>query len=123
MDEKEVGKYCTKAKRMFTTAKTKRVKIDELSKLEGTVLGADEKLAQLVYEKEQKEQEIIKHIDLELDKSRDSKYRHLDVFSILNMALHELVTTNGLYASDNPEFKESFQLDNSKVIELIKQVV
>ena len=40
---------------------------------------------------------------------------------LLNNIVHELTCASGLYASDNPEFTESFQLDFSELLEKIEK--
>ena len=40
---------------------------------------------------------------------------------LLNNIEHELNSITGLYASDNPEFNESFQLDFSELLEKIEK--
>lgn len=40
---------------------------------------------------------------------------------LLNNIVHELNSITGLYASDNLEFKESFQLDFSELLEKIEK--
>ena len=40
---------------------------------------------------------------------------------LLNNIEHELNSITGLYASDNPEFNESFQLDFSALLEKIEK--
>ncbi len=36
---------------------------------------------------------------------------------------HELTSLNGLYASDNEEFKDAFQLDYSELLEKISEKI
>ena len=36
---------------------------------------------------------------------------------------HELISLNGLYASDNEEFKEAFQLDYTELLEKISKKI
>lgn len=123
LDDVNVGKLCTKAKRIWNQNKLKRVKTDELSKLEAAEVSIDAKLAEMVHQKEQLEKEIVQHIDDTLAKNRDSKYRHEDVFNILKDCLQELYLTNGLYVADNKDFKDVWQLDNFELAERILAVM
>ena len=51
----------------------------------------------------------------------NSKCETLNENSLLDIVEHELICLNGLYASDNPNFTESFQLDFSELLEKIEK--
>lgn len=46
-----------------------------------------------------------------------------EILKILKKAEYELTVVNGLYAADNLEFNEYFQLDTSKVLSEIEEVI
>lgn len=68
--DKEDKKRITKAKRLYTTAKTVRVYTNKIEKHENDLFINDQKLADLVKQKEEIEAEIINKIDLELISER-----------------------------------------------------
>jgi len=125
MEDKEVGKYCSKAKRMWTTVKTERVKIDELNKLEAAKVGTDIELAEMVAQKEDLEKQIVTRIDETVLVDRDPLYIHNDPINLLKKCLHELHAIHGLYATGNKnaDMSEHFQLNNTKLIKEIEQVI
>ena len=55
IDDKQVGKLCSKGKSIWRQRKEVRIKSDELSKIEGTLLGANTELAEKVQQKLQLE--------------------------------------------------------------------
>lgn len=75
MEEKEmdVGKLCTKAKRIWGQSKREITQSDRLNKVESALFGADTTLAELVQLRDKIEQQIIDYIDSELVRIRDVK--------------------------------------------------
>lgn len=73
MDLKEVNKKITKAKRLWTQSKKLNIKQDSINKAENGLFVNDEKLANMVMEKEKVENEIIEYIDAKLLSNRSEK--------------------------------------------------
>lgn len=68
---------------------------------------------------------VLEQVFDEDDKLISEELKELWIFMIseelLNNIVHELNSITGLYASDNLEFKESFQLDFSELLEKIEK--
>lgn len=69
-EELDVGKLCTKGKRIWGQSKREIVQKEKMDKVEAAVFGADPVLAKLVKQREDLEQMIITHIDNRLEEMR-----------------------------------------------------
>ena len=69
-EELDVGKLCTKGKRIWGQSKREIVQSDKLDKIESATFGADMVLARLVKQKEDIEKAIILHVDERLKEMR-----------------------------------------------------
>jgi hypothetical protein len=119
--DKEDKKRITKAKRIYTTAKTVRVYTNKIEKDESDLFAENQKLADMVKQRDDLEKDIISEIDETLIKSRGQDIEALEdpKITLLKKCQHALITISGLYASDKEDFSEAFKLDEKDLIDEI----
>jgi hypothetical protein len=69
-EELDIGKLCTKGKRIWGQSKREIVQSDKLDKVEAATFGADPVLAELVKQRDDIEKAIILHVDERLKEMR-----------------------------------------------------
>lgn len=74
------------------------------------------RLNEALKEYQERRWDIEDDIESTEDNYKDLKKRNNELKEKIKIYEHELITLDGLYASDNKEFKEPFRLDFSKII-------
>lgn len=124
-EEIDIKKLCTKAKKLFTQKNREVIKTNPLSNVESATFGVDKHLATLVKDKEEAENKILEYMNESLQKSRSLEDKPVTIFTVLQDCLNALETQEGLYVydKDGPHTSEARLIDNSELIEKIKEVI